>query len=126
TQGRVGERYILGTANYKYAEWMRMIAEVVGAARPFMRTPGWALPPLAALFDALRGLGIQLPVDGNQTRLGGQDIYFDFSKGWDELGKPQIEMRQSVADTYRWYVEHGYVKEDLVAKLIDALGKPLG
>jgi dihydroflavonol-4-reductase len=125
TQGRTGERYLLGTANYKYVDWMRMIAEVVGAARPRMRTPGWALPPLAALFDALRGLGLKLPVDGNQTRLGGQDIYFDFSKGWSELGAPQIEMRQSIEDTYRWYAEHGYVKQDWVAKVVNALGKPL-
>lgn len=124
-RGRVGERYILGTANYKYADWMRMIAEVVGAARPFMPTPGWALPPIASLFDALRGLGIKLPVDGNQTRLGGQDIFFDFSKGWGELGEPQIAMRQSVEDTYRWYLEHGYVREDWLAKVIDGVGKPL-
>ncbi|MEP7293836.1 MAG: NAD-dependent epimerase/dehydratase family protein, partial [Chloroflexota bacterium] len=125
TNGRVGERYILGTANTKYSDWMRMIADVVGAARPRFPTPGWALPPLAALFDGLRGLGIKLPVDGNQTRLGGQNIYFDFSKGWNELGKPQIEMRQSVEDTYRWYLEHGYVKQDVLAKVIDAVGKPL-
>lgn len=123
--GRVGERYILGTANYKYADWMRMIAEVVGAARPLLPTPGWALPPIAALFDMLRGLGIKLPVDGNQTRLGGQDIFFDFSKGWRELGEPQIDMRQSVEDTYRWYLEHGYVKDGGLAKVIDGLGKPL-
>ncbi len=124
--GRVGERYILGTANYRHAAWMRLIAEVVGAARPRLYMPGWVLPPMAALFDALRGVGIRLPVDGNQTRLGGQDIYFDFSKGWAELGAPQIDMRQSLEDTYRWYLEHGYVKTDFLAKVIDFVGKPLG
>ena len=125
THGHVGERYILGTAHYKHAEWLRLIAEVVGAARPRLPTPAWTLPPLAALFDALRGIGIKLPIDGNQTRLGGEDIYFDFSKGWNELGAPQIDMRQSVEDTYRWYLEHGYVKQDALAKVIDFVGKPL-
>jgi dihydroflavonol-4-reductase len=120
-KGRVGERYILGTANYKLADWFALVADVVGAAHPAMHTPRWALPPLAALFDGLRVLGLKLPVDGNQTRLGGQDIFFDCSKAWVELGKPQIEMRQSVEDTYRWYLEHGYVKEDFLAQLIDAL-----
>ena len=32
-QGQVGERYLLGTANYKYADWFGLIAEVVGASR---------------------------------------------------------------------------------------------
>lgn len=123
TQGRVGERYILGTANYKYAEWFRLVAEAVGASRPRLPTPAPLLPPLAALFDALQSLGIKLPVDGDQTRLGARNIYFDFSKGWAELGKPQIEMRQSLADTYQWYLEHGYVKQDGVSKLIDRVGK---
>ncbi len=126
TQGRVGERYILGTANYKYAEWFRMIAEVVGASRPRLPTPGWVLPPLAALFDGLRALGLKLPVDGDQTRLGAQNIYFEFGKGWAELGKPQIEMRQSIEDTYRWYLEHGYVKQDAVSNVIERVGKVVG
>lgn len=126
TQGRVGERYILGTANNKYAEWFRMVAEVVGASRPRIPTPAPLLPPLAALFDALRSVGIKLPIDGDQTRLGARNIYFDFSKGWAELGKPQIDMRQSLADTYRWYLEQGYVKQDRLAKIIDRVGQVIG
>lgn len=121
-QGRVGERYILGTANYTFADWFRLIAEVVGAARPVLPMPGWALPPLASLFDALRSVGLPLPVDGNQTRLGASNIYFDFSKAWSELCQPQIDMRQSVEDTYRWYLEHGYVKNDALAQVIDWAG----
>ena len=124
-RGRVGERYILGTANYKYAEWFALIADVVGVARPRLPAPAWALPIMADLLDTLQRLGIKLPVDGNQTRLGAQDIYFDFSKGWNELGKPQIAMRQSVEDTYRWYAEHGYVKNDLLARMVEMFGRLL-
>ncbi len=124
-RGRVGERYILGTANYKYAEWFALVAEVVGAARPRVPTPRWTLPIMADLFDMLRSVGIRLPVDGDQTRLGAQDIFFDCSKGWRELGAPQIDMRRSVEDTYRWYVEHGYVKDDLLARAVDGIGRGL-
>ncbi len=123
TRGRVGERYILGTANYKYKDWFALIAEVVGAARPRIPAPGWSLPPLASLFEALRSVGLRLPVDGNQTRLGAQNIYFDFRKAWDELCPPQVDMRRSVEDTYRWYLEHGYVKQDVLARLLDWTGK---
>ena len=118
-QGQVGQRYILGTANYSYAYWFALVADIVGAARPGFPTPDWSLPLLADLFDRLSAAGLELPVDGNQTRLGGRDIFFNFSKGWDTLGKPRIDMRQSVEDTYVWYLDHGYVQRDLLAYLIE-------
>ncbi len=122
-QGQVGERYILGAANYKYADWFALIAEVVGASRPGLPLPAWALPLLADLIDAAQRFGIALPVDGNQTRLGARDIFFDCSKAWRELAAPQIDMRQSVADTYGWYLEHGYVEHDTLARLVDLVAR---
>jgi hypothetical protein len=65
---------------------------------------------VARLIEIVRLFGISTPVDSNQVRLGAQRIHFDFSKAWTELGRPQIDMRQSVLDTYAWYVEHGYIK----------------
>lgn len=109
-RGISGERYILSTANYLYATWFALIADVVGASRPGLPVPARALGPLAMLFDLAKSRGIDLPVDGNQTRLGARFIYFDPSKAWDAFGPPQIAMRDSVADTYRWYVAHGYVR----------------
>jgi hypothetical protein len=32
-------------------------------------------------------------------------------------------MRQSLQDTYAWYFEHGYVKDDWLARVIDGIGK---
>jgi dihydroflavonol-4-reductase len=116
--GRVGERYILGTENYFYPAWFTLIADTVGAARPGLNIPSALLPPLATLIETARRFGIHLPIDGNQTRLGGQKIYFDFRKTWGELGAPQVAMPQSVRDTYEWYLEHGYVKEDWLSRLI--------
>ncbi len=121
-RGRVGERYILGTANYAYRDWFALVADVVGAAHPVIPAPGWALPPLAGLFDALRAAGLRLPVDGDQTRLGARNLYFNFSKAWRELCEPQIDMRQSLQDTYAWYLEHGYLRRDALARLIDGIG----
>ena len=125
-KGRVGERYLLGATNYTYAEWFSLIADAVGAACPGFPLPRWALNPLAEFFDTLSASGIQLPIDGNQTRLGAQDIFFDFGKGWAELGRPQIDMRQSVVDTYAWYLEHSYVRQDATAQIIDQIGQLFG
>ncbi len=108
-RGRAGERYLLGTANYSNREWLAMVAEVVGASRPRIAIPAAVLPVLAALIDVARAVGIHTPVDSNQTRLGAHNIHFDFTKAWTELGRPQVDMRQSLRDTYAWYVEHGYM-----------------
>nr|PZN53892.1 MAG: nucleoside-diphosphate sugar epimerase [Chloroflexota bacterium] len=109
-RGRTGERYILGTANYDYRTWFAMIADVVGVRRPFLPVPDAALPVVAGVIDMARRLGIPTPVDADQTRLSSRAIFFDFSKTWNELGEPQVPMRKSLEDTYRWYVENGYLK----------------
>ena len=125
-KGRVGERYILCAANYRYAEWFGLIADVAGVARPGFPLPRWSLAPLADLFEMLQGYGIKLPIDGNQMRRSGENLSFDGSKAWAELGKPQIDMRQSLVDTYDWYLEHGYIQPDIVAQLIDEVGRLIG
>jgi dihydroflavonol-4-reductase len=107
--GRQGERYILGSANYTYREWFGMVADTVGVARPFLPAPGFALPLVAWLVHRLRALGVTLPIDADQTRLGGRKLYYDYGKAFTELGTPQIDMRQSLQGTYDWYRENGYI-----------------
>lgn len=108
--GRTGERYILGAANYAYRDYFAMIADVVGAPHPSLTVPDALLGLAAGAIDALRLVGIETPVDANQTRLGSRNLFFDYSKAWRELGEPQVPMRQSLEDTYRWYVANGYMK----------------
>ncbi len=122
-QGRTGERYILGTVNYPYADWFSMIADVIGVPRPGFPVPAFALMIMGGVIDRLRAAGVSVPIDGNQTRLGKEFVYFDFSKAWNELGKPLIDMRQSVKDTYEWYMEHGYIHEDAQSRLIERIGR---
>ncbi|PJF41427.1 MAG: nucleoside-diphosphate sugar epimerase [Phototrophicales bacterium] len=109
TKGRTGERYILGTQNIALRDLLPLVAEVVGVGRPIVYVPDFALSPIATAFGFARRLGINTPVDPNQIRMGSRHIYFDFTKMHTELGEPQISLRQSLEDTYRWYVEHGYL-----------------
>lgn len=109
-RGRAGERYILGTANYDYATWFRMIAETVGVGRPFLRVPRAVIPLVAFVVARLRRLGIKTPVDADQVRLSMLDVYFDYTKTWTELGQPQIDMQTSLRDTYSWYKANGYIE----------------
>ncbi|MDX2141500.1 MAG: NAD-dependent epimerase/dehydratase family protein [Chloroflexota bacterium] len=121
-RGRTGERYILATENFAYHRWFALIAEVVGVRAPAFPLPRFALPLVAAAIDAGRSLGLALPVDANQVRLGAKRIYFQSAKTWAELGAPQVTMRQSLVDTYNWYRSHGYVQEDWLAQMIATFG----
>jgi dihydroflavonol-4-reductase len=121
-RGVSGERYILGTANMFYPALFALIADVVGVPRPGLTLPAWSLPLLAEAIDRLKALGIDLPIDGDQARLSGKCIYYRFEKAWSAFGEPQIDVRQSAADTFAWYQAHGYVKEDALSRLIRRLG----
>jgi dihydroflavonol-4-reductase len=122
-KGRIGERYILNTANYSYSELFGLIAEVIGVAPPLIEAPSFILPFAANAIDLLRSLKIPTPIDANQARLGGKYVYFDASKAHRELHQPQIDMRQSIKETYDWYLEHGYIQENLMTKTLKTLGR---
>ena len=76
TRGRSGERYILSAANLTYRQWFRLIAAACGVRAPIFATPDWLLEPTARLIELLRALGLQTPIDANQTRLGAAHVYF--------------------------------------------------
>jgi len=107
--GRTGERYILGTENVAYSYWFMLIADTVGKSRPGFHVPSSLLPITADIIGLLRRLGINVPVDSTQTRMAGQNIFFEFDKAWSELGKPRVDMKTSLRDTYNWYHEHGFI-----------------
>jgi dihydroflavonol-4-reductase len=109
-KGRTGERYILGTANYPLKQWYAMIADVVGSRRPFFPTPDFVAPIVAVSIKILRRIGINTPIDSGQARMGTRNVYYDSSKARAELGEPQIDMTQSLRDTYTWYRDNGYIK----------------
>ena len=116
--GRSGERYILNTANLPYREWFRLIAGACGARPPIFATPDWLLEPTARLIKLLRALGVQTPMDADQTRLGSAHVYFDASKARREFGAPQVDIQTSLRDTFAWYEQNGYIRRDLLSRLI--------
>jgi dihydroflavonol-4-reductase len=122
-KGRTGERYILNTANYSDKEWFGLIADVIGVAPPLITMPSFALPLVANLVKVLRCIGIQTPIDATQVHLGNRYIYFDGSKAHRELYQPQVDMRQSVQDTYSWYVANGYIKTTWRTQLLKRIGR---
>lgn len=107
--GKTGERYLLGTENYDYPRLFALIARIVGVPAPFLKAPNFILPTVATVIDLLRRCGISTPVDADQVRLGGRDVYFDCQKAWTAFGAPQVGITQSLRDTYAWYQAHGFL-----------------
>jgi len=116
-KGRMGERYILSTTNYSYKEWFKLIAESIGVTKPRIYVPNFVLPTAVRMVSLLQRLHVSLPLDENQVRLGSKRVHFNPAKAWKELGEPQIEMRQSICETFAWYEAHGFIPQDVFAGL---------
>lgn len=122
-KGRTGERYILNNENYDTATWLRLIADVIGVAKPLITVPSSLLPVAAWGIRAVRRLGLRTPIDADQVLMGGRKIFYDARKAHNELHQPQIEMRQSVEDSYQWYLENGYIEPTVRSRLLQRIGK---
>lgn len=117
-RGRSGERYILNTVNLSYRQWFRLIAQACGVRAPAFSMPDRLLEPTARFIELFRALGIQTPMDANQTRLGGAHVYFDGGKAQRELFSPSIDIETSLRDTFFWYEKNAYIKRDWLTRLI--------
>ena len=108
-KGRVAERYILGAVDLSYKAWITLAADIIGVIPPRLQLPPLAMPVFGAAVDLGRALKLPIPADGNQVRMSGMRLYFDCQKAWAELGEPQIDIRQSLQETYAWYRAHGMI-----------------
>lgn len=122
-RGRTGERYILNTANHSYQDWFKMIAEACDVPAPIFTSPDWMLEPTARLIELLRRVGIQTPMDANQTRLGGTNAFYDGNKAYAELFTPQIDLMMSLRETCRWYQDNGYIQHNMFTRFIGWVGR---
>jgi dihydroflavonol-4-reductase len=107
--GRTGERYLLGAVDISHRALGKLLANIIGVPEPFLPVPGAVTPVLAIIVEWLARAGLKLPIDANQIRLSSRNVFFDCHKAWRELGQPRIDLRQSLEDTYRWYVERGLI-----------------
>ena len=88
-----GERYMLGDGQLFLRRLVRADRGCGRASRPRFSAAALALPLLADLLMRCVA-GLKLPVDGNQTGWA-RRLFFRLQQGLDELGTPQIDMRQS-------------------------------
>jgi dihydroflavonol-4-reductase len=105
--GECGRRYILGGENVAHYEAFTIFTQVVGRRPPWLKIPGWFVPPVAWLIELLQNF-VKLPFDANQLRLSRYYTYCDVAPARQELKLgPPTPLRQAAEDTYHWYREEG-------------------
>ncbi|MBD2338911.1 NAD-dependent epimerase/dehydratase family protein [Calothrix sp. FACHB-156] len=111
TQGKSGDRYILGHQNLTLKQLLEQLAQITGLAAPQKAVPAW-LPLTAAWVDekilAPFGKAPSVPLDG--VRMAQQPMYYNASKAVRELGLPQSSLTTALKDAVDWFVSRGYVK----------------
>ena len=108
--GQPGRRYLLGSQNLSYQEFMGIVAEVVGRRPPAAALPDWVLGAaglvgrVASRVNAHRFVGL----DGHLLRAMQQARYRSGARARSELGLPDTPIIEAVEAAYRWFVDRGY------------------
>ena len=112
-RGVPGQRYILGHAqgNLSLADIFRILADITGRRPPRFRVP-YAVAWLgAACCEGLsRVTGRPPAVPLTAVRMSRKRMYFDPSRAVRELGLPQTDVRQALADAVAWFDARGYAR----------------
>ncbi len=110
-KGEIGQRYILGGENRSFRDVAELACQLVGQPKPWLHLPRWSLPGIAVGVAAARlFLGNRIPLDANQVRLAGVNIYADNHKAVQELGLSPMPFLDTVQTAFAWYNSHGYLK----------------
>ena len=113
-KGRVGERYILGhgAGNWTMDQTFQVLEELTGIPRPRMRIPyflAWTAAQIDERLSAVTGRPPKAPMAG--VLMARHKMYYDPSKAVQELGLPQTDPKQGLADAVAWFQENGYVRK---------------
>jgi dihydroflavonol-4-reductase len=110
-RGRIGEKYILGHANVSLMALFAMLAEITGRRAPRWRIPYPVAWLAAAGMEGAARLTRTAPrVSLTAVRMARKHMYFSPAKAVQELGLPQTDVRQALADAVSWFAEHGYAR----------------
>jgi len=110
TQGRVGQRYILGGRNITLKDLLEALALSTGSTAPSIRLPhGFALLAGYAenLFCSISGREPRIPLDG--VRMARYKMFVDCSKAARELGFHASSIEEALSRAAHWYLQNGYV-----------------
>jgi dihydroflavonol-4-reductase len=109
-KGRIGERYILGSANLMLREVLEILSRLTGVKAPTIKLPRVAILPLAYLNQWLAnftGHPPRIPLEG--VKMAKYKMHYDCSKAIRELGFPKTPPEVALEKAVKWFRDHGYV-----------------
>ena len=113
-KGRIGERYILGSAdgNWTMKQALEVLGEISGLPAPRFQVP-YAVALAAAHVDEFVARFTSKPPKAPLAgvRMARYKMFFNPAKAIRELGLPQTPARQALADAVAWFRANGYVRQ---------------
>ncbi len=109
TQGRIGERYVLGGENMTFKQMLDLLAAASGLRAPRVALPYslvFAFGALDSAWARLRGTEPTAPLDA--IRMASHYMWFSSGKAQRELGYSPRPAAHAVQDAVAWYTAHGY------------------
>jgi nucleoside-diphosphate-sugar epimerase len=111
TRGRTGENYILGGADARYADVVRLIGEIVGRPVRFGTVPPFLFRAAGRVLGLVaRFTGKEPLVTPESAAFLSVDLTCKSDKAVRELGYEPLPLRTMLEDCYRWMVAEGRLR----------------
>ncbi len=112
SRGRIGERYVLGSANLTFREAALALSRVFNSSPPRFEIPAWALDSLGAVMETVAPwLGMKPQLTRQVAWLCRQEIFFSFQKSIDELGVTPTPFEETVRRITPYYLGKNHPSE---------------
>jgi dihydroflavonol-4-reductase len=110
-RGQIGERYILGGQNVRFARMLADIAVLAGRRAPRLRIPWYAALPVAWGAEAASRLTGREPLASLEgVRHARERMFFSSAKAERELGIRARPYMEALADALAWFRNAGYLR----------------
>ena len=110
-RGRIGERYILGGENVRFAGMLADIAALAGRRPPRLRIPWYAGLPVAYVAEAVSRVTGREPLATLEGVRHARDcMFFSTAKAEQELGIRARPYWEALADALEWFRNAGYLR----------------
>ncbi|MGH8995296.1 MAG: NAD-dependent epimerase/dehydratase family protein [Acidimicrobiales bacterium] len=118
-QGRRGRGYILGGENLSMRALLQSAAALTGLPAPGRQWPGVVGLGVGHLSDLIEGrlLRREPHVPLEAARMSRQHMVFDDARARTELGYRSRPATEAIADSARWFVDHGYVRPERAKRI---------
>jgi dihydroflavonol-4-reductase len=110
-RGAIGRSYIIGGENMGMGAFLAGLAQCTGLPTPKVQVPRAVALGVGALSQLVEGrlLRREPSVALEAARMSTTNMMFDDTRARRELGHAPRPASEALADSARWFVEHGYV-----------------